>query len=270
MIELAIVSDEIALDIREALRYGLDWGFRKYELRCIGSYEKRIPFVDKNDIEFIEQLLQDRKIEITALSPGTFKIMPSQEKELEFQLTKTLPQTFALAHRLKVKKIITFGFLRDQTTENRVIELIARAGEMAAKEDLLLVVENEPGAYCDTGANTARIIRSIGMENVLINWDPGNALSSGEVPFPNGYAHVKPYIANLHIKDGVAEPKIEMRLINDGGVNWLGQLTALLREPVLPFLTLETHVFPLIESTRTDLTRLRTILQAAEILANES
>jgi hypothetical protein len=86
------------------------------------------------------------------------------------------------------------------------------------------------------------------------HWDPGNALASGEVPFPNGYEQIKPYLVNLHVKDGVATPKIEWRLVNDGGVNWLGQLTAIIREHNLPFVTLETHVDPFLESSRENLT----------------
>ncbi len=267
MLELAVVSDEIALDIREAMRYGLQWGFRKYELRCLGSYAKRIPFVDAADLDYIDGLRKENKIEISALSPGTFKIKPLQKNELHRELNETLPRTFALAHRLGVKKIITFGFLRDETPEEQVVELIGRAGRMALQEGLLLAIENEPGAYCDTGENSARIIRTLGMKNIGINWDPGNALASGEVPFPNGYEQIKPYLVNLHVKDGVATPKIEWRLVNDGGVNWLGQLTAIIREHNLPFVTLETHVDPFLESSRENLNRLRLILQTAAQLA---
>jgi hypothetical protein len=73
MLELAVVSDEIALDIREAMRYGLQWGFRKYELRCLGSYAKRIPFVDAADLDYIDGLRKENKIEISALSPEHLK-----------------------------------------------------------------------------------------------------------------------------------------------------------------------------------------------------
>ena len=267
MIEIAIVTDEIALDLKEALKYGFGFGIKKYELRCIGSYEKRVPFVDKNDLEHIESLLQSSKIEeITALSPGTFKITASEKEALKFQFEETLPKTFALAKRFNVKKIITFGFMYDDTTEENIIKLLRKAGEMAAKYDLILAIENEPGAYCDTAENTARIIKEIGLDNVKVNWDPGNSLSSGEVPYPTGYNHIKDMMVNLHIKDTVLHPKNEMKLLNDGGVNWLGQLYDVVSNKKLPYITLETHVFPLLESTTEDMKRLKILLETVDKL----
>ena len=266
MVEIAIVTDEIALDLRDALKHGFEFGIRKYELRCLGSYEKRIPFVDQQDIDFIQDLLIQKKIEITALSPGTFKIMASETEKLAHEMEKTLPQTFSLAKKFKAKKVISFGFMRDETPESKIIELLRQAGEMAAEYDLIFAIENEPGAYADTGENTARIIKEINLDNVKVNWDPGNALSSGEIPFPTGYDYIKDMMVNLHIKDTVLHPKYEMRLLNDGGVNWLGQLFSVIHEKRLDYITLETHVFPLLPATITDLQRLKIILNAVKQL----
>ena len=183
MIEIAIVTDEIALDLKESLKHGLNFGIKKYELRCLGSYEKRIPYVDQKDIDLIEKLIAERKIEITALSPGTFKIMAGEKEKLKFELEKTLPDTCKLANKLGAEKIISFAFMRDKTSEKEIIEILKKAGEIAAEHNLIIAIENEPGAYCDTAANTLRIIEAVNMPNVKINWDPGNAMSSGETPY---------------------------------------------------------------------------------------
>ena len=266
MIEIAIVTDEIALDLQEALKHGFGFGIKKYELRCLGSYEKRIPYVDQTDLDLIDKLLNEKKIEITALSPGTFKIMAGEKEKLNFELKKTLPDTCKLAKKFGAEKIITFGFMRDETTEKDIIEILKQAGKIAAEYDLILAIENEPGAYCDTAANTLRVIEAINMPNVKINWDPGNAVSSGETAYPTGYDLIKDHMVNLHIKDTVLYPKNEMKLLNDGGVNWLGQLHAIISEKRLPYITLETHVFPLLESTTEDMKRLKILLEAVEKL----
>ena len=44
--------------------------------------------------------------------------------------------------------------------------------------DLFLPLKNEPGFYCDTAENTARILEKINLKNVGANWDPGNANSA--------------------------------------------------------------------------------------------
>jgi sugar phosphate isomerase/epimerase len=268
MIELAIVTDEIALDLEDAIRHGREFGIKKYEIRCIKSYEKRVPFIDAEDLNRVRELVDEGSIEITALSPGTFKINPSDKERLQAELEETLPKTFELATELGAEKVITFGFMRDETDEHTVVRLLKQAGELAAEHGVLLAVENEPGSYCDTGENTARVIQAVNHGSVGVNWDPGNALSSGDVAYPLGYEAIKPYLMNLHIKDTIPVPpdKWENRLINDGGVNWLGQLKAVLDDGILSYLTLETHVFPLLESTREDLRRLNILFEAIEKL----
>ncbi len=149
-----------------------------------------------------------------------------------------------------------------------VVELLKEAAEITGAFDLQMAVENEPGSYCDTGINTAAIVESIDMPHVGINWDPANAVVSGEVAYPIGYQAVLPFLQNVHIKDAIPIPpdKWENRLIGDGGVNWLGQLRSLLIDKPVSHLTLETHVFPLLESTREDLRRLRLLFdQATEL-----
>ena len=39
MLEIGILTDEISLDLDEALAKGKSLGFRKYELRCVDSYD---------------------------------------------------------------------------------------------------------------------------------------------------------------------------------------------------------------------------------------
>ena len=50
----------------------------------------------------------------------------------------------------------------------------------------------------------------------------------------------------------------------DGGMNWLGQLKALKKDAILSHLTLETHVFPVLESTRENVRRLRILMETIE------
>ena len=125
--------------------------------------------------------------------------------------------------------------------------------------------------FCDTGVNTAEFVKSINAENVGINWDPANALVAGEAAYPVGYDAVRPYIQNVHIKDAIPVPpdKWENRLIGDGGVNWLGQLRALMNDKPIDHLTLETHVFPVLEATREDVRRLKIIMDAVDALNHQ-
>ena len=70
--ELAILSDEISLDLEEAFRYGEEFGFKKYEIRCFDDYEHRIPNFRPGVMERLEELVDSGVIDVTAVTPGTF------------------------------------------------------------------------------------------------------------------------------------------------------------------------------------------------------
>jgi len=263
MAEIGIVSDEISLDIKEAIEIGLELGIKNYELRCIGSYERRVPYVDEKSLNFILKNVESGRINITALSPGVFKIKPSEVEKVKFELETVLPDTFKLAKSLGVNKIIIFGFIRDGTSSDYVVEVLKKASNWARSEGFVLAIENEPGFYCDTGKNTGEIIRMVQMENLGANWDPANAIGAGEFAYPSGYEFIKNFIVNLHIKDAVNYPEFKCTLIGEGAVNWFGQLKALIQDGIMDKIniTLETHHLPLVESTIENLKRLKSILK---------
>lgn len=267
--EFGIISDEISLDLEEALSHGEALGFRKYEIRCLDDYDHRVPDFQPGRVELLKEAVEKGRIEITALSPGTFKIDLTDTTRLREQLDDTLPRTCELAVRLRAPRVITFGFMREADVGiEEVVERLKEAGAIAAAYGLELSVENEPGSWCDTGVNTAAVVKAIGMTHVGINWDTANAVYAGEAAYPVGYDAVRPFLQNVHIKDGIPLPegKWENRLLGDGGVNWIGQLRTLMRDQPVPHCTLETHVFPLLESTREDLRRLRLLMEAAHQL----
>ncbi|MFP4540813.1 MAG: sugar phosphate isomerase/epimerase family protein [Opitutales bacterium] len=267
--ELAILSDEISLDLEESMREGHALGLRKYEIRCLDDFEHRVPDFLPGRTERLEELVADGSIEVTALTPGTFKILPGERDTLRRQLDDVLPRTCALARRLGAPRVIVFGFLTaDAAGRAEALKRLREAAAIVAEHGLEMSVENEPGSYCDTGVKTAQMISEIALEHVGINWDPANAVVAGEAAYPIGYEAVRPFLQNVHLKDAIPLPggKWENRLLGDGGMNWVGQLDALLRDRPVPHLTLETHVFPVLEATREDLRRLKVLFAAARQL----
>lgn len=264
MLEIAIVTDEIALDIRTAIAEGLKLGIRKYELRCLGSYEKRIPNVDAQDYQYLLDLVRANTIQITALSPGTLKIKPSDTAGVQKALQETLPKTFAMAQELHAPLIISFSFLRDDTPEQEVVALYGKIADLAAPFGLTIAIENEPGFYCDSGQNTAQLLKLAGRKNLMANWDPANAIGTGELPYPVGYEALKPFIRNVHVKDAIIDAREGCKLLGEGGVNWIGQIVALHRDAVVTHVTLETHQTPLLESSQLCYRRLKMLIELAE------
>ncbi len=265
--ELAIITDEISLDLEEALSEGKALGFRKYELRCIDNYKMRVPFFNQGREARLLEEIAKKEIEISALTPGVFKNSLSDRSRLQTELDDILPKTCEMAVRLGAPMIIVFAFLEQKASDRaEVIARLREAGQIAKAFGLQISVENEPGHFCDTGVKTAKIVSEVSMDNVGINWDPGNALGAGEIAYPIGYEAIRPHLFNMHVKDNIPLPnsKWENRLIGDGGMNWLGQLKAVKKDAIIPHLTLETHVFPVLESTRENLRRLRILIETID------
>lgn len=266
-ISLGIVSDEITLEFRKAAEYGTSWGISLYEIRCLQS--GRVPNVERSEIADVLQCVKEKNIRITALSPGIFKHQLSKQHEIQHELTDVLPRTIALAKELGAPLIIVFGFQREQGEPQAHFELgvkiMKAAADLAQKAGLTLAIENEPGFWCDSGANTAKFIRTVNSPALGANWDPCNGYGTSEKPYPDGYNALKELIFNVHAKDTKRGALIECVPVGEGAVDWAGQVEALVREKRVSHITIETHCLPLVEKSKQNVETLRRMIQNTTI-----
>ncbi len=263
--EIGFVTDEISPDVKEAIEIGVSWGISKYELRVIG--ENRIPDIESTKAAQIQELIEKHDIQITALSPGTFKGTLQDRTENEREISETLPATFALAQKFSTDTVIVFGFQRSDADhpddEQQVVDLFGRVAESAQSHGLVIAVENEPGFWCDSGANTARILAAVNSPALRANWDPGNSVGTDEPPFPDGYYALKDWIRNIHVKDTVKGALVECVPVGEGVVDWPGQLRAIVQDRPVEHVTIETHCLPLIEKSKQNLRVVQDLIAAA-------
>ena len=131
---------------------------------------------------------------------------------------------------------------------------------------MVIAIENEPGFWCDTGTNTAAILKEINSIHLRANGDPANALGTDEVPYPNGYKALKPYIANVHVKDTIEGSLLRCVPVGQGKIAWKEQVRALLEDNIVSHLTIETHCLPLIQQSEYNIRTLRTYME--EVLSS--
>ena len=261
-LDLGLVSDEVSPDFREAVRHGKEWGVSIFEIRVLKS--GRIPAVDRAELREIQAIVKDQGLKITALSPGIFKLPLSQTAKLEEELATTLPKTLSLAREFGAHMVIAFGFQREANEKpelfNRAVDFMSRAAEMAGKEGIKIIIENEPGFWCDSGFNTAKLITAVGSPYLRANWDPCNGYGTVDRPYPEGYEAVKQYIANVHVKDTKEGSLIRCVPVGEGAIDWKGQLASLVRDRLVQHVTIETHCLPLVENSKRNIDTLRSYL----------
>lgn len=261
-LRIGIITDEISPDFEEALVLGVSWGLRDFELRTLNG--RRVPQLTAGEIQRLLRLQKERGLRFTALSPGAFKGTIHERERLEHELQETLPQTYQLARLFRAPVIIVFGCKRAANDASgdrqRVVAVLSRAAASARQHGLTLAVENEPGFWCDTGTNTAQMLAQCQAPNLRANWDPANAFGLNEEPFPQGYEALKPWIANVHVKDTRAGTLAACVPLGEGKVDWRAQLQALARDQLVAHVTLETHCAPLRENSRRNLEHVRALL----------
>lgn len=262
---IGFVTDELADDVRDAIETGLAWGIKDYELRVIAG--KRVPEVDPATLDWLTEQKSKHRLRFTAISPGIFKGQIIDTKLLEYELDEVLPTSLRLARRLDCKMLIVFGFKKaaDEPPENRrhVMDAFRWAAKEAALLGVTVAIENEPGFWCDTGKNTAAILSEIDIATLRANWDPANSVGTDELPYPDGYKHIRPWIANMHVKDTTAGVLVKCVPVGEGQIDWPGQLRAVQQDGTLTHVTIETHCLPLQEKSALNLQRVRQILQTA-------
>ena len=261
--KLGIVTDEISLNVEEALGYCKEWGIGKVEIRCLQS--GRVPYISEEELNKFIELKNKYGIKVTALSPGFFKGTISEKEKYQEELDKHLPKLIEMSKVLESNMIIVFSFNREAGDENKrgeVINVFREIAERVEKYGLKIAVENEPGFWCGTGTKTAEIVKEVGKKNFGVNWDPANAfVKDEEVAFPAGYASVKPYIFNVHVKDTKLGSLVKCCPVGEGLIDWEGQMKALLQDKIVEHVTIETHCLPLIEKSKVDIERINEIIK---------
>src|SRR5262249_12475303 len=114
---------------------------------------------------------------------------------------------------------------------------ISELGEVAGKEKIHLLIENESTCNVATSAELGEIVKHIPSKWVGLNWDPLNAASKNEIPFPDGY-NLLPVkrIQNVQMKGRNVLPGPEW-------MDWVAVFRRLEKDGYEGQIGLETHIF---------------------------
>ncbi|MBZ5728490.1 MAG: sugar phosphate isomerase/epimerase [Acidobacteriia bacterium] len=189
---------------------GTRLGLRRYEVRFLTS--GRVPMCEQAEMHEVEAIAAREGIEITALSPGLFKYT-EDGASFAREMAEVYGRAAEWAHRWKLPGLIVFGFhkpgateenagaLPRQTVPTEVVDWLAQAGERAAGDGLLLMIEPEPVCWADSARSAAGLIERAGGGALRINYDPGNVAWMEQRDPIGEFDCAARWIANVHVKD---------------------------------------------------------------------
>lgn len=237
--KLSIFTDEISPDPARAIELAAGWQVPFIEVR--GLTGGRFPRVSDSELADFHRQVQDAGLQVSGVSPGLCKC-PVDDPSVEPDLSELLPRACEWALRLGTDLVSAFAFRRDDsdTPPAQVAEKLAQMAEQAAACGCRLALENEAVCWGHTGTEAAALIRRAAAPNLSLLWDPGNAAKAGAShPYPDEYEGLKDLVSHVHLKncrDG------QWALIDDGPIDWPGQLAALKSDDYQGFAVIETHL----------------------------
>jgi L-ribulose-5-phosphate 3-epimerase len=257
---LAVINDEITQDFEKACQLvSGEFGLRWIELRSM--WNKNVTELDAKQVEDARKILQQHKLQVTDIASPLFKTdwpgaprSSQSEKRDQFHADfdpsaqdRLLEHCISLCKSFNTDRIRCFDYWRldDPKPYRAAINAKLQQGaERCAKDNLILLLENEMSCNTATGEESAALLKAIPNRNLMLNWDPGNAAALGSTPYPTGYELLpRDRIGHCHCKDVVSKPdhKYDWAPVGGGIVDWVGQLRALQRDGFHYGLSLETH-----------------------------
>jgi sugar phosphate isomerase/epimerase len=258
---IAVINDEISQDFGHACEiisreFGLDW----IELR--GMWNKNMLKLDANEIAEARRILEKYKLRVTDIASPLFKVDWPGAPQSKFspkhdqfnadftfeQQPEVLERSIELAKAFQTDRVRLFDFWRlDDPTPYRdaINNQLHAAAITAAREKIILLLENEMACNTATAAESAKVLAQVKAENFMLDWDPGNAAAAGETPFPDGYNLLpKERIGHCHCKDVTRKSDgkgYDWAAMGEGIIDWTGQFSALKRDGYHYVVSLETH-----------------------------
>ncbi len=245
MIKLSGFGDEISPDLNEQLRVLDSLSIRHLELRGVNN--QGVLELSEEEIKGIRKTLGEKDFKVSCIaSPiGKIKITDDFNSHL-----KGFKRAIELAHYFATPYIRVFSYYPPEGGDilehrDEVMERIKRKTEIAEKEKVVLLHENEADIYGEKPKDCLDILKTVNSANLRCLFDPANFVCAGVRPYQDAYPLLKEYTTYLHIKDAkhsANETLITPAGEGDGEIKEI--LLALKKSDYKGFLSLEPHFIP--------------------------
>ncbi|MCX6621123.1 MAG: TIM barrel protein [Acidobacteria bacterium] len=257
---LSAITDEIATTPAGAIEFCKQYGLKWVEIRSVPGPKNSYLEVPGDEIKALAKQLRDHHLGVSFIDSSMFKyILPGTDPIRRANVTEEVHQKrlagaaarfekrneelrkwLHIAHTLRCDKLRFFAFSRvaePQSLYPRIAEIAGEAAEIAGREGVRLILENEYSCNVGTSSELAALANLLPARRVGINWDPENG-AAHERPYPDGYALLpKQRIENVQVKGRNIIPGLK------GVLPWDEIFRTLEKDDYKGKVGLETHIF---------------------------
>lgn len=198
--KIGVITDEVSQDIFEAAEFASQHELDCLEVRSVNGHG---PFeYTEEDIEDIISASTTYALPVCAISAPLFKCNFTDPDAVKEHLHK-LELCAVAAKRIGADIIRGFDFWE----ENIPLEARAAAYDGVAgiceQYGVTCVIESDPAVHSNTPHKLAPLVKKINEPCVKALFDPGNEIWVTGKTSEDAYDILAPYIAHVHIKDGI-------------------------------------------------------------------
>lgn len=245
MIRLSAFADEISPDLDEQLATLQREGIRYLDLRSMWN----INVLDLSDAQIgqIKHVLDEHGMRVAAIGSPLCKTAIDSPFEATMQ---KLERAIQIAQAFGTPFIRIFSFYppahphgvstRAGTHRDEVIRRLYLMSARASTANVTLLHENEKDIYGDSIDRCADLMRRCANEHFRAVFDPANFIQCGQVPYPDAYDALRPWLAYVHVKDALPDGTVVAA--GEGATRWADLLQRLRSDGYDGFFSLEPHL----------------------------
>jgi sugar phosphate isomerase/epimerase len=252
MFKISVISDEISQDFSRIIAVAQDYPILQgVEPRSV--WDKGLTGLSDEECRTIKQMADDAGLQIVALASPFLKCDLGNAEQYAQHLDY-LRRFAEIAHLWDTLIVRGFTFWKSGPAAKvwpQLLDAFAEPLRICEEEDIYLGIENEASTHIATAAEAARLYADLNHPRIRAIWDPANEVyaTEGELPFPDAWEKVKPWVIHVHLKDAVKDPSLPDGArcvpIGEGGyIDFPGQFTALKEMGYNGACSLETHWRP--------------------------
>lgn len=233
-------ADEISSDIDVQFAHLNKLGISYFEPRGVNG--KNIADLTLDEAKALKEKMDAADIRASSIGSPIGKIQVTDPME---------PHLAKLAHVIDIAKILDTRYIRvfsfyipegdePKTWRDEVMSRMKQMADLAEREGVMLLHENENKIYGETAEGCLDILETVNSPALGCVYDPANFAFCSHVSYPDAFRLLRDKITYFHMKDAIYGGEVTPVGQGDGGVAEVLSQAAYREEPY--FLSLEPHL----------------------------